>query len=192
MPKDESGADLNILAAQMMLDANETAWPAALAGADAFLARAKQLGARINGSATLQVQAIRACALGKLDREADAQQETASVMLAEAVMPGPALQVHLCRGDVAGTRALIVRRLADLQTRGWALRLVQPVRPDAFSPLDRLMQPVMAAARAAPDVRAAATKVGRVLPQPVLTELPAGFDPFRSKPTPRPLGNDAI
>lgn len=192
MPRNESGSDLNILAAQMMLDANETNWTATLAQADAFLARAKQLGPSINASATLQVQAMRACALWKLNRETPAQEETAAVLLAEAVMPGPALQIHLCRGDVAGARALVIRRLADERTRGWALRLVQPLKTDTFSPLDRTLRPVSDAMRSAPDVQTAAAKVGRVLPQPLLTGLPTGFDPFRSTPTRRPLGPNAI
>ncbi|WP_143090096.1 hypothetical protein [Sphingomonas rubra] len=192
MPTNNGGSDLNILAARMMLDANQLGWAATLSRADAFLARAKQLGSSINSSATLQVRAMRACALAGLGRAGEAQEDTAGVLIAEAVMPGPAMQLHLCHRDAAMGRALIVRRLADERTRDWAMRFVQPIKPDAFTPYEKLTEPVAEAIRSAPDVRAAVEKVGRILPQPVLESLPDSFDPFRSRPTAEPLDDSAI
>jgi len=191
MPKNESGADLNILAATMLLDAHRLDWTATLTQADAFLARAKRLGPAVNASATLQVQAMRACALTRLGRAAEGEAAAAAVLFAEAVMPNPAMQFHLCRGDAAAARALVVRRLADELTREWALRFVQPSKLDP-TPYNRLIEPVALSVRSAPDVRTAVEKVGRILPYATLDELPKGFDPFRSRPVPRPLGSNAI
>ncbi|MDY0957663.1 hypothetical protein SOM26_03080, partial [Sphingomonas sp. CFBP8993] len=63
----------------------------------------------------------------------------------------------------AGARALVVSRLADPSSRDWSLRFVQPVSADlVVTPLDRLIKPVEQAVRSAPDVIAAANKVGRI------------------------------
>jgi hypothetical protein len=185
MPKNDTGNDLNITGAMMLIDSTAARWPETIAQADLFLRRAQQLKSTINASATLQVRSMRACALSKLGRESEAQEDVAAVLLGEALLPGPAMQLHLCRGDVSAARALLIRRLADDATRGWALAFVQPSERDPFSAYERMTQPVAEQVRAASDVRSAASTVGRFLPHPVLTGLPKGFDPFRA---PRPSG----
>lgn len=191
MPADDMGNALNIDGAYLTLAAAETDWPQVVTRADTFLARARALGNNVNRSAVIQVQAWRACALWRTGRTADAQRATAEVLLGETVAPSSAMNMHLCRGDSAAARALIIARLADEVTRDWALRFVQPVHGDAATPLERLMKPVAQAVRTAPDVVAAVNRVGRILPQPVNASLPTGFDPFRARPTRRSLGPDA-
>lgn len=193
IPADDQANRLNIDGAYLTLATLQTAWPEVVTRADTFLARARTLGPNINRSAMIQVQAWRACALTRLGRAAEAQQATAEVVLAEALLPGAAIDLYVCRGDSAGARALVRSRLADETTRGWALRYVQPVRPDSVAtPLDRLMTPVANSVRSAPDVVAAANRVGRILPQPVDAVLPTGFQPFRARPTGKPLDPDAV
>lgn len=187
MPSNDSGADLNIAGAYLTLDMNEQRWPEAVAHADRFLTRARALGPTVNRSAVLNVQELRACALWQMGRKAESEQDTAATLLAEAVLPGTAFHLHLCRGDVAAARALILRRLADEATRGWALAAMQLKGRDPFTPFERAIEPTAQAVRTAPDVQAAVAKVGRVLPQPVLFEVPAGFDPYRARSPARPL-----
>lgn len=193
IPADDHANALNIDAAYLTLATLQTDWPEVVTRADAFLARTRKLGPNINRSAVIQVQAWRACALARLDRTAEAQRATADVVLGEALLPGAAIDLYVCRGDSAGARALVISRLADETTRGWALRYVQPVRPDSVAaPLDRIMTPVANAVRSAPDVVAAANRVGRILPLPVNAVLPTGFQPFRARPTGKPLDPGAV
>ncbi|MEG3089850.1 hypothetical protein [Sphingomonas sp. PB1R3] len=193
MPADDQGNALNIDGAYLTLASLQTDWPEVVKRADLFLARAKSLGPSVNRSATLQVEAWRACALHRLGRKDAAQRAAANVFLTEALMPGTAMDLYLCRGDSAGARALVVSRLADLSSRDWALRFVQPVSADlVVTPLDRLIKPVEQAVRSAPDVIAAANKVGRILPQPLNRGIPEGFDPFRTRPSDKPLGPGSV
>ncbi|KHL25541.1 hypothetical protein PK98_02365 [Croceibacterium mercuriale] len=120
--------------------------------------------------------------LSQLGRNDEAQGPVAAVLLARAVMPTHAMTVNLCRGDLTAARALLVERLADEETRTWALNFVQPEAERALTPLDRLMQPPAEAIHTAPDVIAAAAAVGRILPEPINATLPASFDPFRANP----------
>lgn len=187
MSGDEGGNALNIDAAYLMLATMETDWPQVVTRADAFIAVGKSLGSNINLSPMIQVQAWRACGLWRTGRTAEAQQATAEVMLAQALVPDAAMTIHNCRGDGDGARALLIARLADETTRDWALRFVQPVRyygPEM--PLDRVIRPAEQAARSAPDVVAAANKVGRILPLPLYAGLPAGFEPFGARAKPQP------
>lgn len=191
LPADHSANALNIDGSYLTLAATEADWPQVVARGDAFLARARTQPDLINSSATLAVQALRACALTRLGRTDDAASAAADVLRAAAFAPGPALDLHLCRGDVAAARALLIARLAEAPTRAWALGVIQPAKPDVSTPLARLRSPVEAAVRSAPDVIAAATKVGRILTAPVDAELPTGFDPYRMPPTRQRLGADA-
>lgn len=191
-PPDDGGNGLNIDAAYLSLDADRMDWPQVVTRADAFLARAHLLGDAINRSAVIQVQAWRACGLWRTGRTDEAQRATAEVLLGERVAPGAAMDMQLCRGDDAAARALVIARLADEATRGWALRFVQPAPDDSATPLDRLMEPLAQAVRTAPDVLAAANRVGRILPQPVDAVLPPTFDPFRVQPRPQPLAPGSV
>jgi hypothetical protein len=192
MPQNDMGNALNIDGAYLSLAAVQTDWPQYVARADAFLARAQRLGSNVNRSASIQVQAWRACALSRTGRAADAQQPSAEVLLEAAITPNSAMDMLVCRGDTEGAKALVIARLADEATRGWALHVVQPERSDPATPLERLMMPVRQKVRSSPDVLAAVNRVGRILPQSVNAQLPPGFDPFRARPTPKPLGPDAV
>lgn len=192
IPAEDGGNALNIEGSYMTLATIGMDWPQVVAHADTFLARAHSLGSNVNRSAVVQVQAWRACALERAGRAAEAQLATAEVLLTQAVAPDPAMDMHLCRGDVGAARALVFAGLADENTRGWALRFVQPVPGRARTPLERLMEPVAQAVRTAPDVVAAANRVGRILPQPVAASVPAKFDPYRARPRLKPLGPRAV
>lgn len=74
----------------------------------------------------MQVEAWRACALWKTGREADAQLATTKVLPSQAVVPSAAMTIHLCRGDIAGGKALVLARMKDEGARDWALLFVQP------------------------------------------------------------------
>ncbi len=187
MPPDDMGNALNFEGAYLTLAYNEADWPQVIARADAFLIRAKALGGNVNRSATLSVLSKRACAAWRLGRTDEAQQAMAEVLLAQATIPSAALELHLCRGDAAAARALIVARLDDEATRGMALRFVQPVLDKVLTPMERLQKPVAREVRTASEVVVAANRVGRVLLQPIAATLPKSFDPFRSSPRAKPI-----
>ena len=191
MADDAGGNALNIDGAYLTMAALATDWPQVTARADSFLARARSLGTEINRSATLDVEAWRACALSRAGRTEEAQRAAAEVLVTGTVAPNAAMQMHVCRGDVSAARTLVIERLADESTREWALRFVQPARADGATPLARLMEPVAQAVRGDPGVIAAANKVGRILPQPVNANVPTAFEPFRFQPRHRPLAPNA-
>lgn len=191
LPAYDGGTGLNIDGTYITLAAMNADWPQVIALADRFLMRAESLGDNVDRTSSRAVLSWRVCALWRTGKIDAAQQGTAELLLVKAISPGPALHVLLCRGDIAAARALMVSRLEDETTRGWALRFVQPHRPDRSTPLDRLLDPLRQAVRTAPDVVAAANRVGRILPQPIGTDLPAGFDPFRALPTQHGAGPDA-
>ena len=192
VPADDQGNGLNLDGAYLQLAAMETDWPQVLTRADVFLDRAKRYGSNVNRASVLLVKAWQACALARTGQSAAAEPVTAEVLLDEALVPGAAMQMYVCRGDQAAARALVIRRLADETTRDWALRYVQPTGSATTTPLDRLTDPVDDAVRTAPDVVAAATRVGRILPNPVSVGLPQGFDPFRLQPRTTPLDANAV
>ena len=192
MSPDNVSNALNIDAAYLTLATAIANWPLVITEADGFLSKAKSLGTSVNRSASMQVQAWRACALLHTGQMAAAELATAEVALDERLAPGPAMNMFLCRGETAAARALLIRRLSDETTRSWALRFVQPHHIDSATPLDRLMEPQAQAVREAPDVVAAANQVGRILPTPLGTTLPEGFDPFRIPPTSKPLKSGEI
>lgn len=190
-PPDEFGRGLNIDAAYVTLATMRTDWPQVLATADAFLARARGFGEGINRSALVSVTAWRGCALWQLGRREEAERPMAEVLILAALSPAAAMNVHLCRGDTAAARALLIARLADPESRTWALLFVQPERVQMRTPLSRMMAPLEQSVRTAPDVLAAAQRVGRILPQPIGASLPGGFDPYRA-PSPKPRVPGAI
>lgn len=192
VPAADQGNGLNLDGAYLQLAAMETDWPQVLTRADVFLDRAKRYGSNVNRESVLLVKAWQACALARTSQSAAAEPVTAEVLLDEALVPGAAMQMYVCRGDPAAARALVIRRLADETTRDWALRYVQPTGSATTTPLDRLTDPVDDAVRTAPDVVAAATRVGRILPNPVSAGLPQGFDPFRLQPRTTPLDANAV
>ena len=191
MPANDKGNALNIDASYLTLAGLATNWPEVVTRSDAFLARALSLAANVNLASVVGVQAWRACALWQTGKTVEAQQATAEVLLREATSPSAAMQVHICHGDTAAARKLLITRLADENTRSWALRYVQPVIDDNSTPIARLITPIEQAARRAPDVIAAANQFGRILPQPVLTTVPKEFEPFRAPLPLRPLDTSA-
>lgn len=192
MPAEDGGNALNIEGSLITLASLRTDWPQVIAHADTFLARARSLGSNVNRSAVIQVQAWRACALSHTGSTAEAQLATAQVLLDAVTAPDAAMDMLLCRGDEAAARALVIARLADETTRDWALYFVQPAPVSMTMPLDLLLDPAAERVRTAPDVVAAANRVGRILPAPVDAALPKGFDPFRAQPTVKPPSPGSI
>lgn len=192
MPTDDQGSALNIDGAFLTLAMLEMDWAQVLTRADRFLERGRAFGPGINRSATLQVESIKACALSRTGREADAQSMARAVLANEIELPGIVMSMHICRGDSAAARQLIVARLADERTRGWALDFLHSKPDDAGTPHGRAAEPVQRAIVTAPEVVAAAQRVGRILPKTALGELPAGFEPFRAPPRAKPLDPDSI
>ncbi|SEK70071.1 hypothetical protein SAMN05216382_0947 [Sphingomonas palmae] len=188
----EAGANvLNIDAAYVTLAAQYADWPQAITRADTFLARLKTLGS-INRSAIISIQAYRTCALFRSNRLSEAQTGKAEVMLAAATNPSTVAFMLACMNDAPTLRAHVIDRLADEDTRGWALGYVQPFVSEERVPIQRLTAPVHEAVRTSSDVVAAANKVGRILPAPIGGKLPSGFEPFRTPPSTTPLGKDAV
>ncbi|WP_019516748.1 hypothetical protein [Sphingomonas sp. Mn802worker] len=188
----EAGANaLNIDASYATLAAQNTDWSQAISRADTFLARAKSFGS-VNPSAITGIQAYRACALFQSKRLNEAQTTKAEVMLAAAANPSTVAFMLGCMNDAPGLRTLVIDRLADANTRDWALGFLQPCVPDGRVPIEHLTAPVIDAVRADPEVIAAANKVGRILPQPIGGKLPAGFEPFRTPPSSHPVGKDSV
>lgn len=190
--KTDSTGGLNIDGAYITLAIQRLDWVDVLARSEAFLAKASQLGSDVNSSAVRMVQGFQACALSRSGRVAEAETVVAQVASAGALTPGAAWEMHLCRGDAQAARALLIARLADEKTRDWALATVQPQRADTANPFDREIGLVAQAVRTAPDVIAAANRVGRILPQPVIGDLPAGFDPMQLRPDAPPASPDSI
>lgn len=188
---DMSGRDLNPPAALVTTDANALRWADVAPRASDFLTRAQAAGPAVNRSAALQVLAMRGCAYWHLGRRAEAEVDMAEVLLAQAVSPGAAWRVLVCRGDEQAQRALVLARLQDEETRGWALGLAQPIEGAASTPLDRIERAAVERVRRAPEVMAAIEKVGRVLPRSVGDRLPVGFDPYAARPSPKRPPDDA-
>ncbi|NTS63791.1 hypothetical protein HRV97_01280 [Sphingomonas sp. HHU CXW] len=189
----EAGANaLNIDAAYLTLAALNGDWAQAVTRADTFLTRARTFGSAVNTGAMIGVQSYRACALHQLGRTAEAERTKAEVMLAAVTNPSRVANMLACMNDAAALRTLLVARLADENTRPWALNYVQPFTRDTHFALDRLTDPVHEAVRTSPEVVAAATTVGRILPAPIGGTLPTGFEPYRTPPSGKPLGKDAV
>jgi tetratricopeptide (TPR) repeat protein len=192
LPREAAANALNIDAAYVTLAVGAGEWAQAVARADTFLTRAKGYGSSVNSGAIVGIQAYRACALHQLGRADEAQRAKAEVMLAAATNPSRVADMLACTNDEAGLRQLVIDRLADADTRAWALGYVQPYVSDQRVPLDRLTDPVRDRVRTHPQVIAAATGVGRILPAPVGGTLPTGFEPYRTPPPAKPIGKDAV
>lgn len=134
-------------------------------------------GTDVNASAMFGVKAVQACALIHAGRAKEAEPIAAAVLLAGAAMPEPAMQVHICRRDAKGARALLIESLKSENRRIWALNWVQPRGAPLPTDHMRAEQAFMTQVAAHPDVRAAAEKVGRILPRALDVTLPSGFDP---------------
>lgn len=189
----EAGANaLNIDGAYLTLASQAGDWAQAVTRADTFIAGAKRFGAAVNSSSLVAVTSLRACALARLGRNDEAERNKAEVMLAAATNPSRVADMLACMGDAPALTTLVVDRLAEEDTRGWALGYVQPFVSERDIPLNRLIDPVHEAVRTSPAVVAAATKVGRILPAPIGGKLPTGFEPFRTPPSATPRGKDSV
>lgn len=187
MPSNDGGNALNIDAAYLLLASADLDWPQVIARGDAFLARARTLGDDINYSAVVQVEARRACALSRSGRMDEAQQAAAVVLRAQQMMPGSAMDLHLCRGDIEAAKTLLAASLEDSENRTWGLHFAQPLPHSASTPFEKLILPIAQEVRTDPGVQAIVNRVGRTLPKPLGIELPTGFDPFQTRARTRPL-----
>lgn len=192
LPREAAANALNIDAAYATIAAGAGDWARTLSAADTFLARARTFGHSVNSSAIVGIQSYRACALHQLGRTDEAARTKAEVMLAAATSPSRVADMLACMNDEATLRQHVIDRLADEDTRAWALGWVQPYVRDPRVALDRLTDPVHDRVRTDPAVVAAATKVGRVLPAPVGGTLPSGFEPYRAPPARAPVAKDAV
>lgn len=192
LPQDEAANALNLNGGMINLALERMDWPQLLVETDTFLGAAQVLGAEVDRSAMLEVRALRTCALSQLGRAAEAERAAAEVSIEAAVLPDPVLDMHICRGDIAAARALVVASLHNERTRTWALRFAQPARLETRSPFQRLKSAREKQVREAADVVAAANRVGRILAMPIEADLPPGFDPYRVLPPAKPVAPDSI
>lgn len=187
-PKEDGGARLNLIGVSVTDALFNQRWAEVITHADAFLARAKPLGRSVNTGALLAVEQRRNCALWRSGRVEEAEQGSLVLLMAEALHPEIAYGYLICTNRDRDARALIIRRLNDESTRSWALRQLQPDARPPETAFGRSVIGTEDAVRNDPTVRAAAAKVGRILPTPILGSLPTGFDPFRAPAPRRALG----
>ncbi|MDG2532029.1 hypothetical protein P6144_00055 [Sphingomonas sp. HITSZ_GF] len=145
--------------------------------ADAWLRSAQRKGSEINRAALIGVQAIRACALIRGGKATQASGDVADVLMSRGGLPDPAMDIYACSDDFAGGKALAIESLNDENRRGWALRWLQPGSPELPYAESRRADLFQKRIAADPEVRAAAEKVGRILPFSLTERLPADFDP---------------
>jgi len=150
----------------------------ASATASEWLVIAQRMGAEINKAALIGVQAIRACALIRGGKADQAGGDVADVLISRTGLPDPAMDIYACRDNFAGGKALMIESLNDEHRRGWALRWLQPSGVNLPFEESRRSDRSQKRIAADPDVRAAAEKVGRILPMTVIERLPDGFDPM--------------
>ncbi|NYT39281.1 hypothetical protein HZY97_00790 [Sphingomonas sp. R-74633] len=145
--------------------------------ATAWLRSAQRKGAEINKAALVGVEAVRACALIRGGKADEAHGDVADVLMSRIGLPDPAIEIYGCQDDFAGGKALLIESLADESRRGWALRWLQPSSVNYPFEESRRIDRFQKRLAADPDVRAAAEKVGRILPFTLTEKMPAGFDP---------------
>ena len=192
MPAEAGANALNIDAAYLTLAAQAGDWTQAVTRADTFLARAKSFGTAVNRDAVVAVLSLRACAYSRLGRADAAQRDRAEVMLAAAPAATRVADMLACMNDAPALTDFVIDRLANEDTRGWALDYVQPFVHERGIPLNQLIDPMHDAVRTSPGVVAAANEVGRILPQLIGGKLPTGFEPLRTPPGPHPVGKDTV
>lgn len=150
----------------------------ASAVASEWLELARRRGPEINKAALIGVQAVRACALIRGGKAAQASGDVADVLIARGGLPDPAMDVYACRDDFAGGKALAIESLRDDSRRGQMLRWLQPTSPNYPYEESRREDLFQKRIAADPEVRAAAEKVGRILPLSLTERMPEGFDPL--------------
>jgi hypothetical protein len=181
LPPDSAARRLNLSGSPITNAFMQHRWNDVVTHADAWMAAAKVLGPEVNRSATINVVSMRACA-----RIAGAAAlDIAEVMIARSVMPSAALRVYLCQDDLPKAVGLVQEALTRESDRGWALLSLQPDTLTDTSPQGRVEFAFLERLRKDVGLRAAAEKVGRILPQPLASGLPTGFDPLASSVTPR-------
>lgn len=192
LPREIEGMRLNLSASLISQAYRAQDWPQVARRAEEWMVVARKQGPTINAGAIQNVAALQVCALEKLGRTAQAKSIAAGVIAASRFQPYPALAIHSCADDLVAARRLVLGALANPDQRSLVLGYLQPSTPDPNSPpqvaRDRAF---MDRIRADPQVRAAAAKVGRILPKPVLESLPPNFDPRDPGPVPKP-SPDAI
>lgn len=157
-------------------------WDEAAREAADWLKIAAREGAAINRGSILQVSAVRACALTRSGHGDQAAALIGDLLLAQRALPQPALTLFVCTHDLSKARELMVDRLADADSRGWALQQIQPNGRSGALPEEMDEARFLEQVRRDPAVRTAAEQVGRILPSPVANTLPDGFDPDGGPP----------
>lgn len=183
---DTAGLNLNVVAIPLIRAYEDDDWTTAAKLADEWVAMARKIGPEVNNSAIRSVVGMGACAhkrLGTTSKEYDPD-----LLLADSPQaPAAGFDYRACIDDRAGAKKLLLAALADPEGRNWALTRLQPTVERSGAPARmRAIRAFTNDLRADKDVRAAAERVGRILPKPVLGELPPGFDPLQTAPMPTP------
>lgn len=148
-------------------------------------------GVAVNDEPIRNVMALQVCGLEHLGRRAEAASTRALIVASQRLQQEAAMTVFACEDDFASARSLMIGRLGDPDARMAALLALQPSLPlDHTTPQGLVGERFYLKLKSDPAVRAAANRVGRILPQPILQRLPADFDPAQ-EPQGRPM-RDAI
>ncbi|UVO51805.1 hypothetical protein M0208_15280 [Sphingomonas sp. SUN019] len=185
LPPDAAARRLNLSGSPITNSFMQHRWNDVVTHADAWMAAAKALGPEVNRSATINVVSMRACARIGLGQAQAGALDIAEVMIARSAIPSAALRIYLCQDDLPKAVALVQEALTRESDRGWALLLLQPDRLQDTSIQGRAEFAFLERLRKDVGLRAAAEKVGRILPQPLASGLPTGFDPLAPAITPR-------
>lgn len=177
LPDQQGTRALNLVAAMAEAQLNLGRASEAAETAKAWRVRVNEIGAEVNGDAIVNMARFRACALIEAGRADEAAPEIAEVLLARSALPSMALRLYACQNDHAGARAVLLERLQEESTRGWALNALQPATERGVTPHQKKIDEFNRQLRADPVLRAAAEKVGRILPELYGQGLPRGFMP---------------
>jgi tetratricopeptide (TPR) repeat protein len=171
-PLGEHANALNIAAnhAKFLLGQGRTG--EALVKMDAVIADARSWGPEVNNDALAAMHHARACMLHELGRDSE---EGVSVAAARSVeQPASIAMLHLCMGDSAAAKRVLLEGLKVESTRDGVIGFVQI--PDDAEPAGNYARKMMAlteALRRDPNVLREVGKYGRVLPWAANASAPA-------------------
>lgn len=138
---------------------------------DAAIADARARGPEVNSDALGTMQHYRACLLHELGRDREA--EVAAAIASRASRPATVAFQHLCMGNEAKARQVLIDALSDDNDRDDVLIFVQRSdEPPVQSDYGRKMSERTQTLRSDPALLSAVAKYGRVLPYSVSDGAP--------------------
>jgi tetratricopeptide (TPR) repeat protein len=167
-PDDGKAQALNLSGNRGRLLVLKGDFEAGLAQLDSVIATAGRIGGEVNDAAVSAFHYHRACALHRLGRGGEARNSEAVVVRRGLSDPAQTIGLQICRRDTPAAKRLLLQALEDEESRGDALRLVQP--SDERVPASewaREVRNVWEALQRDPAVRATASRYGYILPEPV-------------------------